>query len=593
MAGREIYNGSRRKLAIAFDLGTTFSRISYSVLDPGNTPEIKGVTRFPSQEHVGSDAKIPTIIYYDQEGKVRAVGAKALKQNIIEQVEDKGWVKYSGFKLHLRPKQQYAAHISSNLPPLPPNKTVIQVFSDFYAYLFQCAKSFILETHQSALVFWNSVEDHIEFILSHPNGWQGPQQSQMRQAIVDAGLVPDNEEGHARVQFVTEGEASLHFCIHHGLSSYLKDDKAVVIIDTGGGTVDISSYTTAPSSTPDVKSFQEVAAPQCHFTGSLFVMQCTKAFIEDKLKGSKFAEEVENIAECFDKTTKLRFRNEEEPAYVKFGSMKDKDLALDIRSGQLKLAGSKVASFFEPLVKAIIEVVHDQRFVSAKTVLTVFLVSGFAASDWVFLKLQEYLSPLGITFSCPDSHVNKAVADGAMTFYLDHAVTSRVSKFSYGVQVVRTFIPGDAEYRKCKNKAYIDAIGDLMVGDQFSIMLPKNTHVFDDTEFRRTYNRCDEHLSQLSKISVNILYYRGSKKKPRWMDVEPDMYSVLCSITVDTHEAAKGLKLQRRPDGKGFFKLDYDIILLFGKTELKAQICWKEDGVEKCGPARVVYDRDL
>ncbi len=44
----------------------------------------------------------------------------------------------------------------------------------------------------------------------------------MRQAIVDAGLVPDNEEGHTRVQFVTEGEASLHFCIHHGLSSYLK-----------------------------------------------------------------------------------------------------------------------------------------------------------------------------------------------------------------------------------------------------------------------------------------------------------------------------------------------------------------------------------
>ncbi len=103
------------------------------------------------------------------------------------------------------------------------------------------------------------------------------------------------------------------------------------------------------------------------------------------MKGSRFAEEVGNIAECFDKTTKLRFRNAEEPAYVKFGSMKDKDLALDIRSGQLKLAGyvsfhiildvtdshlhrTEVASFFEPSVKAIIDVVHDQRFVSTKTV---------------------------------------------------------------------------------------------------------------------------------------------------------------------------------------------------------------------------------
>ncbi|KAK0222693.1 hypothetical protein EDD85DRAFT_959951 [Armillaria nabsnona] len=593
MAGREAYNGSRRKLAIAFDLGTTFSGISYSVLDPGNVPEIKGVTRFPSQEHVGSDAKIPTIIYYDQEGKVRAVGAEALKQNIIEQAEDEGWVKYSGFKLHLRPKQHYAPHISSNLPPLPPNKTVIQIFSDFYAYLFKCAKSFILETHQSALVFWNSVEDHIEFILSHPNGWQGPQQSKMRQAVVDAGLVPDNEEGHARVQFVTEGEASLHFCIHHGLSSYLKDDEAVVIIDAGGGTVDISSYTTAPSSTPDVKSFQEVAAPQCHFTGSLFVTQRAKAFIEDKLKGSKFAEEVESIAECFDKTTKLRFRNAEEPAYVKFGSMKDKDLALDIRSGQLKLAGSEVASFFEPSVKAIIDVVHDQRFVSAKTVSTIFLVGGFAASDWVFLKLQEYLTPLGIAFSRPDSHVNKAVADGAMSFYLDHAVSSRVSKFNYGVRMSQVFDPGNAEHQKRKNKAYMDASGELMIGNLFDTILPKGTLVYDETGFRRSYTRTYKHLSKFSEVTTNILYYHGTTQNPQWIDVEPDMYPVLCTVTADTREAAKGLKLQRRPDGKSYFQLGYDIILLFGKTELKAQICWKEDGIEKRGPARVVYDRDL
>lgn len=95
------YNGSRRKLAIAFDLGTTFSGVSYSVLDPGNIPEIIGVTRFPSHEHVGSEAKIPTIIYYDKEGNVRGVGAEALKQNIVEQAEEEGWVKYSEFKLYL------------------------------------------------------------------------------------------------------------------------------------------------------------------------------------------------------------------------------------------------------------------------------------------------------------------------------------------------------------------------------------------------------------------------------------------------------------------------------------------------------------
>ncbi|KAK0476521.1 hypothetical protein EDD18DRAFT_1385271 [Armillaria luteobubalina] len=97
----------------------------------------------------------------------------------------------------------------------------------------------------------------------------------------------------------------------------------------------------------------------------------------------------------------------------------------------------------------------------------------------------------------------------------------------------------------------------------------------------------------LSNISADILYYRGSTKDPQWIDVEPDMYPVLCSVTADTREAAKGLKLLRRPDGNSYFTLKFDIILLFGKPELKAQICWKENGVEKRGPARVVYDRDL
>ena len=51
------------------------------------------------------------------------------------------------------------------------------------------------------------------------------------------------------------------------------------------------------------------------------------------------------IAECFDKTTKLRFRNAEEPAYIKLGTIRDRDPALDIRSGQLKLAGYALLAF--------------------------------------------------------------------------------------------------------------------------------------------------------------------------------------------------------------------------------------------------------
>ncbi|SJL14073.1 uncharacterized protein ARMOST_17528 [Armillaria ostoyae] len=530
MASCKAYNGSRRKLAIAFDLGTTFSGVSYSVLDPSSIPEIIGVTRFPSHEHVGREAKIPTIIFYDREGNVRAVGAEALKQNIVEQAEEEGWVKYSEyilstfprtgityldplnrFKLHLQniveqleeedrvEYSQYILYIFPALPityqgplnrvklrsrhktntspriktKLPSFKALTQVFSDFYAYLFQCTKSFILETHQGAQVFWSSVQDHIEFVLSHPNGWQGAEKAKMRQALIDARLVPDSEEGHARVRFVTEGEASLHFCIRHGLASHIKDDEAVIIIDAGGGTIDISAYTCAPSTANGVRSFEEVAILQCCPSGSLSVTQRAQAFIEGKLKGTSFAGEVKNITECFDKTTKLRFRNSDEPAYIKFGSMKDKDPALGIRAGQLKLAGIDVANFFEPPIQSIIDAVHEQRCISEKTVTTVFLVGGFAASDWLFLKLQESFKPLEISFYRPDGHVNKAVADGGMAFYVDRTVSVRFSQFSYGVRTSRLFDPKDPQHQKRKEKAYTDDKGDLMLGDHYMEILGK------------------------------------------------------------------------------------------------------------------------
>lgn len=45
------------------------------------------------------------------------------------------------------------------------------------------------------------------------------------------------------------------------------------------------------------------------------------------------------MVDIFDHTTKLRFRSQDEPVYIKFGTMRDKDLSLDIRSGQMKLSG--------------------------------------------------------------------------------------------------------------------------------------------------------------------------------------------------------------------------------------------------------------
>ena len=51
------------------------------------------LARFPAQEHVSGASKIPTVMYYDRAGKVRAAGAEASVEGIFETAEEEQWIK--------------------------------------------------------------------------------------------------------------------------------------------------------------------------------------------------------------------------------------------------------------------------------------------------------------------------------------------------------------------------------------------------------------------------------------------------------------------------------------------------------------------
>lgn len=174
--------------------------------------------------------KIPSIIYYDQGGILRAVGAEATLASVKEEAYTQEWelVKWyvllilsSGrevlmhprFKLHLRP---YSILPGAALPPINVNRSTVEILADYLRYVFRCATTFISETNPMGRQILQSGVP-LDFVLSHPNGWSGFQQSIMRRAAISAQLVSDDDDGISRLQFVTEGEASLQFCIATGL----------------------------------------------------------------------------------------------------------------------------------------------------------------------------------------------------------------------------------------------------------------------------------------------------------------------------------------------------------------------------------------
>ncbi|KAF8638104.1 hypothetical protein AX17_002444 [Amanita inopinata Kibby_2008] len=587
MAGeqRNPFSGPARKLVMAFDIGTTYSGASYAVLDPGFIPEIHGVTRFPAQQKVGGDSKIPTILFYDQAGLLRAVGAEATQDSFLEEADDMEYIKVEWFKLHLRPRTLASTHIrEADLPPLPENKTGEEILSDFLRYLHHSTKLYIQESHPGGIAFWQSVESNVDYVLSLPNGWEGAQQAQMRRAAVKAGLVASEADGLKRISFVTEGEASLHYCIQKGITNNaVNPGEGVIIVDCGGGTIDVSAYVCS-----SLNAFEEIARPQCHLEGSVFVSRRARAYLQRKLHASKYRDDVEHMTNIFDKSAKLSFRNPTTPAFIRFGTSRDKDLTVDIRSGQMKIVGEDIEKLFQPSVQAILQAVAEQRRQTSTPLKAVFLVGGFAASDYLFHKVQEQLQPQGLQVSRPDGHLNKAVADGAVSFYLDHFVSVRVANFTYGIECLTGFDKNNPDHVARSDKAVFRPSGKIVLSDYFDVILKKGTRVSENKEFRRTYHV--ESTVPLKSRAEEILCYRGRKEDPKWVDLEPYMFTPVCTVVADTSSLPNSETSQQSVAGLRYYRKEYDIILLFGMTELKAQIAWTENGVERRSPATVVYD---
>jgi hypothetical protein len=76
-------------------------------------------------------------------------------------------------------------------------------------------KSFFESRTADGARIWSSLIDKSDIAISHPNGWGLQEQSILRRAAIMAEMVSEADAG-TRIRFVSEGEASVHFCLIHG-----------------------------------------------------------------------------------------------------------------------------------------------------------------------------------------------------------------------------------------------------------------------------------------------------------------------------------------------------------------------------------------
>jgi hypothetical protein len=132
---------------------------------------------------------------------------------------------------------------------------------------------------------------------------------------------------------------------------------------------------------------------------------------------------------------------------------------------------------------------------------------------------------------------NKAVAVGAVSFHVDHFVTGRIAKFTYGSSGKILYDPSNSEHVKREKESYLNAAGEKRIRDHFYTMLSRvwhpplllilihdlialqGTKVLEDREVRESFIFVTKDASK-RQIIQPVIKYTGTRRAPEWMDLE-------------------------------------------------------------------------
>ncbi|KAG8844896.1 hypothetical protein FRB91_002224 [Serendipita sp. 411] len=374
----QIYQGEE-KIIVAIDLGTTHTAVSFAHAYPGSQTGVRMVTRWKGQPEAAGDSKvdyfifrvhgemwlkciptiqIPTIVVYEQ-GEMIAAGAEAREFVGDDAYEISRW-----FKLHLHPDSMkisdeppaYDSDIGASpameIPPLPSNVTLTKVYSDFMRYVFDGFRTFFQQTTLNGVAIWDRLCSSIIIVLTIPNGWDSRQQGFLKQTAQEAGIVQSEEDADLRIEFVTEGEASVHYVlgkVDH--QTWLKKGTIFAVTDAGGSTVDSTLYV-CKALEPKLE-LEEVCASECVQAGGVFVDREAYTLLTKKLSKSKFKDKgsISDMVEKFEQRTKRIFDGSQESNVIEFGSRRDNDRKYGIIQGKITLTASEVRTAFDDIIK--------------------------------------------------------------------------------------------------------------------------------------------------------------------------------------------------------------------------------------------------
>ncbi|KAI9668632.1 MAG: hypothetical protein M1831_001071 [Alyxoria varia] len=512
---------SKAQLIVGIDFGTTFSGVAFAFATDTEAKE-DIVTEWPGAGNQ-TKQKIPTVLYYDQYQRVVGWGPDIAEALAPTGYPKPGVQKVEWFKLQLMLSgNTYIDPI--NLPPLPPGKSEVDVAADYLIKLRQATRNQLQKTLGEV---FNREERNIRYFLTVPAIWNEAGKAATRQAAIQAGFLRD--ENDPRLTLITEPEAAAMFCSKTGLLN-LKIHDAVLIVDCGGGTVDLIAYEVEEEQPFTVAECTAGSGDSC---GSTALNRNFSNILRAKIKKMKLPEGSRTAgrvyAKCimdFENRIKADFRNNGQKWAVDVGIEAEFPEA-GIEEGYMTFTNEEILQCFEPVVNRILELVRNQIIAiqaQNRPLQNVLVVGGFGASEYLFQQIQLHVPPQFQSKVVRPMDSVAAIVKGAVTAGItERVVTSRVARRHYLMATLQPFKEGHhpEQYRvpsldgkdRCKytrqifvQKGQRVKIGEPVKVSFFRQVAPGATLMYEDVLYACDDDICPEYTKDPRKYFPLFCY---------------------------------------------------------------------------------------
>ncbi|KAJ5883492.1 uncharacterized protein N7473_010378 [Penicillium subrubescens] len=566
-------NRNKAQLIVGIDFGTTFSGVAFAFATNNEARE-DIITEWPGAG-THTKQKIPTVLYYDQYQKVVGWGPDIAEALAPTGYPKPGVQKVEWFKLQLMLSgNTYIDPI--NLPPLPPGKSEIDVAAD---YLFKLRQAMRAQLQKTLGEVFTREERNIRYYLTVPAIWNDAGKAATRAAAIQAGFLRDENDN--RLTLVSEPEAAALFCAKTGLLN-LKIGDAILIVDCGGGTVDLIAYEVEEEQPFSVAECTAGSGDSC---GSTALNRNFSNILRAKIRkmklpdGSRTAGKV--YAKCimdFENRIKADFRNNGQKWAVDVGIEADFPDA-GIEEGYMTFTNEEILQCFEPVVNRILELVRNQIIaIQAQNRLlqNVLVVGGFGASEYLFQQIKLHVPPQYQTKVVRPMDSVAAIVKGAVTAGItERVITHRVARRHYLMATLQPFKEGyhPEQYRvpsldgrdRCKYTRQIFVqkgervkIGEPVKVSFFRQVAPGATLMYEDVLYACDEDVCPEYT-----------------KDPRIKEV----------VTLTSDLSRKNLEtdFERMDTPQGiFYRVYFDIYLTLDGSEFSAELVCQNEVMGRC-----------